>query len=62
MGVSADTSVFLVGAQSVRVGIESRLAKPSRSDVLRAALDVARASWTIRAEEDGTAMAEQICS
>jgi hypothetical protein len=36
-GVSCSSSIFLIAAESLRVGAGSRLAKPSRSDARRAA-------------------------
>jgi hypothetical protein len=46
-------SIFLAGAESLRVGTGSRLAKPSQSDARRGGLDAVPASWTMGAEEDG---------
>jgi hypothetical protein len=45
--------IALTGAESLRVGAGSRLAKPSRKRRPQGGLDAVPASWTIGAEEDG---------
>ena len=55
LGAGLVSPVILAGAESLRVGAGSRLAKPSRSDARQGGLDAVPASWTIRSEEDGSA-------
>ena len=55
MGISHAYSapIFLIGAESLRVGAVSGLAKPPRSDAPEGGLDAVPTSWTMEAEEDG---------
>jgi hypothetical protein len=53
LGSSGSLPFFLVGAESLRVGTVSRLAKPSRKRRPQGGLDAVLASWTMGAEEDG---------